>query len=769
MDTDYTNTLIELKPRPLTRSISRGRTVLATDERGFISGDDDQGVWCFETRMLSVYRWFVNGKPPIAVCNSAVEQHRWTGYYIAAPTNCKDTETHDCDPAQHTIELQLTRVAGDGFWEKVALTNHTQIPTTVTLHLEIHADFADPAEVAGGKRRQRGTLTRSWRKSGESAWALEFDYRVRHKFDHQGDRGLANMQRGIRLRVESGTCQPRRIGRKIKFTVNLQPHETWVALIDCAVVIDGESLPSPAAQGREAEKKCDREMARFLADAASFSGSDTCGDLAHAVLKTLDRSRRDLIALRLFDLDRSDKCWVPAAGVPSYLALFGRDTVAVAWEAVMLSDELARGALLTLPRYQACGTNYWRDEEPGRMVHEVHANPLAVLNFTPQARYYGDVTVSIHFPALVATLWHWTGSKDAVRPFIEPALKALEWADENANMYGDGFYRYRTRSEQGEKNQGWKDSNDAIVDEHGRQVADPLGTCEMQGFVYASKLHFAELLWWLDEVELAKRLHSEAEELKKRFNDKFWMEDEQFFAMGIDSRHQLIRSVASDPGHCLASGIVDQSLIRPMINRFLQSDLFSGWGIRSLSSNHPAFNPYAYHRGTVWPVENGVFVMAMARHGFPAEAHRLSKAFFEAASLFQHCRLPEVFAGHARDEQHPFPAIYPRTNSPQAWSASAPFFALQGLLGIYPYAPLGVLFVDPWLPEWLPSIRLKNLRIGAASVDLYFHREQDGTTAYDIEQLRGDLHIMRQPSPWSLIARYGERVKEAITSLLERR
>jgi glycogen debranching enzyme len=249
-------------------------------------------------------------------------------------------------------------------------------------------------------------------------------------------------------------------------------------------------------------------------------------------------------------------------------------------------------------------------------------------------------------------------------------IEALRWADENANVYGDGFYRYQTRSDQDEKNQGWKDSRDAIVNEYGAQVANPLGTCEMQGLVFASKLHFSELLWWLDETDLAKRLYHEPEELKSRFNDRFWMEHEQFFAMGIDSRHQLIRSIASDPGHCLATGIVDQSLVRPMVNRFLQNDLFSGWGIRSLSSDHPALNPYAYHRGTVWPVENGLFVLAMARYGLHAEAHRLSKASFGAASLLQYCRLREVFAGHARDQDHPFPGMYPRANSPQAWSAS---------------------------------------------------------------------------------------------------
>jgi glycogen debranching enzyme len=288
----------------------------------------------------------------------------------------------------------------------------------------------------------------------------------------------------------------------------------------------------------------------------------------------------------------------------------------------------------------------------------------------------------------------------------------------------------------------------------------------MQAFVYASKLHFSELLWWFDEIDAAKQLYRQAEELKKRFNKTFWMQDDQFFGMAIDSRGRLVRSIASDPGHCLVSGIVDESLIRPTAQRLLQPDLFSGWGIRSLSANHPAFNPYAYHRGTVWPVENGTFVLAMARHGLHAEANRLSKAFFEAASLFEHCRLPEVFAGHQRDGDHPFPGLYPRANSPQAWSASAPFTVLQALLGLFPYAPLNVLLLDPWLPEWLPSVRLSRLRIGDAIIDLQFERGDDGKTDYRVEQLHGDLRIIRQPSPWSLTAGYGERVRDFISSLL---
>jgi glycogen debranching enzyme len=274
------------------------------------------------------------------------------------------------------------------------------------------------------------------------------------------------------------------------------------------------------------------------------------------------------------------------------------------------------------------------------------------------------------------------------------------------------------------------------------------------------------MLWWFGELAEARRLHREAKELKTRFNSFFWMEDLGYIAMAIDSHGQPVKSISSDPGHCVLSGIVETELAPRIVNRMMQPDLFSGWGVRTLSSDHPAFNPFAYHRGTVWPVENGSFVLAMARYGLHTEMWRLAHALFEAATLFQSDRLPEVFAGHSRDRLHPFPGLYERADSPQAWSASAPFIVLQALLGIYAYAPMNVLFLDPWLPDWLPQVTIEGLRVGQARVSLKFRRAQDGRTHYEVLQLQGDLHVLRQPSPWSITADWGERVKDAVTSLL---
>ncbi|MGH7958095.1 MAG: amylo-alpha-1,6-glucosidase, partial [Opitutaceae bacterium] len=287
-----------------------------------------------------------------------------------------------------------------------------------------------------------------------------------------------------------------------------------------------------------------------------------------------------------------------------------------------------------------------------------------------------------------------------------------------------------------------------------------------QGFVYLAKLHLSEVLWWLGEKEEAKRLHHAATELKQRFNEAFWMEDAGYLAMGLDEARRQITSIGSNAGHCLATGIVDKALVERTANRMLEPDLFSGWGVRTLSADHPAFNPYSYHLGSVWPVEQATFALGFMRYGLHEHVEKICRAQFDAAAVFDAYRLPELFSGHARDEQHPFPSHYPGANAPQAWSASCVFCLLQAMLGLYPYAPLHMLLLDPQLPAWLPEITLRGLRVGSAVVTIRFYRKPNGTSDYEILEKRSPLHVLRQPSPWSLTATFAERLVDALKSLL---
>ena len=756
---------IRLRPRHDVVHISRGRTVLGMDLEGRISPDGaGQGLFVYQARVLSGYRWTVNGAEWKVSAQSPVEQHSWLAYYYTAPPDCEQTPAGECDPLQETVELRIARVVGEGMHEDVEVTNHTQVPTAITLALEVDADFVSGEEIKDG-RKQKGRLTKKWESAGANEWRWSFDYQVRHRYNHQGNHGVARLHRGICLQL---TCdsRARHLGRKILFSVRLKPHQKWKACLRWQAQVDGNLLPLETSCNSllcSRGKYCRKGQA-FLRE-STFVSTGAAADLSGAVQRAVDRGRLDLASLRLYDLDEGEHNWKLAAGVPSYMALFGRDMLAASWQASMLSTDMTAGALSTMAKTQATETNDWRDAQPGRMLHEAHTDPLSILNFTPKALYFGSANTPFLYAIALSEMWHWTGDRDVVRRYVQPALAALEWADKYLRDK-DGFYKYRTRSKQGLKNQGWKDSSDAIVYPDGSQVEDPVGTCEMQAFAYAAKLYFAETLWWVGKKEQAWRFYQQAEELKKRFNERFWMDDKNYVAMAIDKDGKLVESIASDPGHCVLSGILETERVPRVVNRLMQADMFSGWGIRTLSSEHPAYNPFAYHRGTVWPVENGAFVLGMARYGLHGEMWRLARALFEAATLFDYDRLPEVFGGHERDACHPFPCLYERADTPQAWSASVPFVVLQAMLGLYPYAPLNVLFVDPWLPEWLPEVMVEDMQVGKSRVTLAAKRNKNGKTDYEVVCREGELHVVRQPSPWSLTADWGERVKDAVSSLL---
>ena len=762
--------LVRVRSRGDTLYVSQGRTVMATERDGFIQDGADHGLFVHETRLLSRYRYLINGEPPLPIVLSNVEQHTWLGYYISLPPGVK----RERDPgsgqmeviSQQTIELRLSRYVGDGLHEDVDLTNFTQQKTAFRLTLEADADFADIDETKWG-REQKGEIGREWREVASGKWELHFDYSVEHTYDNQEGKGTERLSRGLSLRVENVTSSPLYQDGQISFEVTLEPLGRWHACINLTPYIDGQKLEQlyGCRSFAGTHNEHDRRRRIFLREATRFRAPQE-RTLTQTVVGTLEQAKRDLASLRLYDLDRGERAWTMAAGLPIYVALFGRDALTAAWQAAILSPDMMKGTLPEIARRQGREVNDWRDEQPGKMLHEAHTGPLKVLNFSPRRRYYGSITTSGFYPVAVSELWHWTGDKELIRPLVEPALKALKWLDEYGDLDGDGFYEYLTRSEQGVVNQAWKDSADAVVYEDGAQAAPPIATCEEQGFAYLAKLHMSEVLWWLDEKDQAKRLFHQAEELKKRFNDAFWMEDEGFFAMGLDPEKRQIKSITSNPGHCLATAIIDEQLVPRTALRFIADDLYTGWGVRTLSSQHPAYNPYSYHRGSVWPVENGTFALAFMRYGYHRVVELIAQGMFEAAALFDFYRLPELFSGHQRDEDHPFPAIYPQANSPQAWSASTVFCLLQAMLGLYPYAPLNMLLVDPYMPEWLPEITLENLRVGAAVVTVRFYRQKNGAGDYEVMDKRGPLHVFRQPSPWSLTAGFAERLKDVLTSLL---
>ena len=711
--------LTRIRARADTLYLSHGRTVLATGRDGMVAPGSRHGLFVYETRLVSVLRYFINGEMPAANVLSNVEQHSFLAYYIAAAPGVDagepDRGSGMVPPeSRQPLELRVARFAGDGLHEDLTLTNYAKEATRFTFAIEIEHDCSDVAD-----------LSRN----------VDIDRRV--------DLGFSRA--------------PRFDGNRALFELELEPHAVWRLCVDFAPWIDGKRM-RPCHRCRSFAITNERQL-MFLDEAAKIETRES-GTLAAVVEGTLEQAKYDLAALRLYDLDVNPRAWTIAAGLPLYIAIYGRDTLTASWQAAILGTEMMTGTLDVLARLQGTRVDDWRDEQPGRMIHEAHTGPLSALNINPRARSYGSITTSGLYAFMVAELWHWCGDANVIAPFIEPALRALQWLDRE--RLHDGLYTYQTNSKDGVKHQAWKDSPDAIVYPDGSPVEPPIATCEEQGFVHVAKLHFAEVLWTIGRRDEAKRMFEETLALKQRFHEAFWMEEEGFYALAIDADEKQVRSLTSNPVHCIATAIAADEHVPRVVERLFADDLFSGWGIRTLSSDHPSYNPYSYHLGSIWPVEHGTFALGLMRYGLHDRVQQIARAQFEAAALFDFYRLPELFGGHPRDAEHPFPAMYPNANSPQAWSASATFCLLQAMLGLYPYAPLNLLVVDPHLPDWLPEITIRNLRIGGAKVTIRFHGN-----SWDVMEKEGTLHVVQQPLPWSLTATWPERVGDLLRSLVK--
>jgi glycogen debranching enzyme len=392
-----------------------------------------------------------------------------------------------------------------------------------------------------------------------------------------------------------------------------------------------------------------------------------------------------------------------------------------------------------LAQLQATEVDDWRDAQPGKILHEIRRGELAQLHEVPHTPYYGTVEATILWIVTLAEAYRWNADT-AMLQDCEAALdRALKWIDRYGDFDGDGFVEYLTRSKDGLRNQGWKDSGDSMVYPDGSQVEPPIALCEVQGYVYDAWKRAAEIYEIWGKLERAEKLRQKADDLYRRFNDRFWMEEEGFYCLGLDKNKQQIRSITSNPGHLLWTGIVPLDRAKQMVKRLFQPDLWCGWGVRTLSSLNPAYNPISYQLGSVWPHDNSFIAAGLKRYGFDEEANRIAEATFAAASYFESGRMPELFAGIDRKSES-FPVPYPDANIPQAWAAGSIFFFIRTMLGLEADAPNGKLRLNPVLPDWLPDLTLTNLEIGNAKVDLRFWREGE-QTRWEVIQQTGELEV----------------------------
>ena len=490
---------------------------------------------------------------------------------------------------------------------------------------------------------------------------------------------------------------------KVRYWIELEPRGAWELGVDVVPSLDTEVVRPQVAHRRFGEERERIEASLTAWNLRVPKLRASWDDLDHA----FPRSVSDIASLRLRGGNGLGN--LPAAGMPWFMTVFGRDTIITCLQTLMFGPELAHSALEVLAELQATEDDASIDAEPGKIVHEIRRGKAAKNWFE---RYYGTIDATPLYLVLLSEVWRWTDDAALVRRFKDPALRALAWIDEHGDRDGDGFVEYERRNETGLHNQSWKDSWDSQRFSDGSLAQGPIAPVEVQGYVYDAKRRMAELareVW--RERDLADRLDREADELRQRFDEAFWSDERGgFYVLALDGEKRQVDSLCSNIGHLLWSGIVPPERVDRVVDRLMGPDLWSGWGVRTMSSADAGFNPLSYHNGTVWPHDNSLIAWGLARYARWPEAHRIIRRMLNAAGHFDH-QLPEVFAGLPRAET-PFPIAYPTAARPQAWAAGAPVLLLQVLLGLRPerrqFQLRSVLPLE--LPAWAGTLKLTGLR-----------------------------------------------------------
>jgi glycogen debranching enzyme len=650
-----------------------GNTFVVSDARGDIdaSPTDPTGLFSFDTRYISTWVLTVNGERLGAL--SVDDLHYFETRFFLVP----GTGTVYVDAQLSVIRRRSIR---DGFHEELTILNHHDQAVDLLVRIEAGADFADLFEV-------------------KDALAKKGKYYT--KMDH--GRLIFGYERETyhRETTISSTAPARADDHGLSFAVHLEPHGEWATELRVAPAMlrsDGRGPIVQQVGGDRAEMLEDLE--RWVAEAPSLH----CD--WESLTATYRRSLVDLAALR-FSPVIADHRSLPAAGLPWFMTMFGRDSILTSLQALPFTPELAATTIRVLGYWQGSRLDDFRDEDPGRIPHEIRYGELTAFEERPHSPYYGTADATPLYVVLLDEYERWTGDTSLVRRYEGEARAALNWIDEYGDLTGNGYISYQRRNEQtGLENQCWKDSWDSISYRDGRLPGYPRATCELQGYAYDAKIRGARLArrFWRDP-EYADRLEREAADLKRRFNRDFWVEDRQYFALALDSDGNQVDALSSNIGHLLWSGIVEKSKAKAIVRHLLGPDLFSGWGVRTLAAGQGRYNPIGYHVGTVWPFDNSFIAWGLRRYGFKEEAARIAAGILDAADFFDG-RLPEAFGGYDR-ELTKYPVQYPTACSPQAWSTGAPLLFLRTMLGLEPEGEH--LVVDPALPVGIGRIELLDI------------------------------------------------------------
>jgi glycogen debranching enzyme len=661
-------------------TLVEGQTFCVSGRGGDVAPDLPQGLFVLDTRVISQWELHVGGHrlEPLTVDLRAPFRARFVSRTPPAPG----------EPDSDVVVLR-TRSIGEGMREEVVIRNVGMEPRTVHVELHCDSDLADLFAVKEGRPRPVSTR---WHRCDDRT--LRFG----------GDGGGAPREVVVR-------CQPtpsQVASCLVAWDLQLGAREERSLCMEVSVVLGGSELPARFRCGSDdADTVPDVRLAQWRRQVPAVRTDSASLDVA------VRRSIEDLASLRIFDPEHPTLP-VLAAGAPWFMTLFGRDSLLASWMSLLIAPELARGVLETLARLQGTDIDPRTEEEPGKILHEVRFGGATGLSLGGGAAYYGSVDATPLFVMLLGELRRWGLDDDVVTRLLPHADAAIEWIEQFGDRDGDGFVEYQRVTPEGLEHQGWRDSWDGVRFADGRYARPPIALCEVQAYVYAAYVargHFAEEV---GDLDLARSLFARADRLRAAFNERFWLPDRGWYALGLDADKQPVDSLTSNMGHCLWAGIVDPERARDVADALLSPAMATGWGVRTTASSMASYNPVSYHNGSVWPHDTALCVAGLVRYGLLDHAHRLMTGLLDAAAGTGG-RLPELFAGFGRDEVS-VPAPYPTSCSPQAWAAAAPLLLVREMLRFEPWASADRLWVAPALPPGIGRLTVEGIEVAGRSV-----------------------------------------------------
>jgi glycogen debranching enzyme len=707
------------------------------------------GLYSGDTRLLSTYDLRLNGQHPLVLRAGPAASYR-SAIQMANPdlvSRATDPDGSEIVLRRHSLGVVRERAIADGFAERVTVTNYTTRGERARLTLTLDADYADIFELRGLVRERRGERL----ANAVVPDVVTFAYRGRDGIERRThvrvspQMSVAAVPADITTRgAESGA-----VTLELEWLIGPNERETLMIEIHGETLGPGEGAGSAdggEGQQYEAEGAATADAGAWLvtgdASAAyrAWRSSSTSIETSHMLAeRALERAHADLRLLVNNGPGPGER--YVAAGVPWFSCLFGRDSIITSLQLLSVRPEIAQSTLAVLARLQATEADPFRDAEPGKILHELRTGELANTAEIPHTPYYGTVDATPLWLMLLDEYERWTGDLELVERLWPNALAALAWIEGHGDLDGDGFVEYERQSSRGLANQGWKDSADSVRNRDGSLGDGPIALVEVQGYVYAARRGLARLARLRGDEPLAAAQEKAAEALRQRFEDAFWMEDAGIYAMALDGAKHRVTGVGSNTGHALWAGICSPERAARSAQTLTRGSMWSGWGIRTLSSDTIGYNPIGYHLGSVWPHDNAIAAAGFARYGLHEEARKVAGTMLEATAHFREARLPELFCGFDRAAS-PLPVPYPVACSPQAWAAGSLFHLVAATLGLRPDARARRLeLARPALPEWLPGLRLRNLRVGDALVDLSF-TGQVGSISVEVLRRTGDLEVV---------------------------